>query len=297
MGRGEEPSFAARYAGAGVLLALVALFSALRPGSFPTSDNVLGILGNEAVSGIVALGILVPLAAGTYDLSVAGTMSLAVVQVTWLFQATGGAIPIPVAVLVVLLTAAAVGVANALLVARTGAEPFLVTLGTGTILYGLSQAVGDGETITRDVPAAFVRMGRGSFLGIPAAAVVFAVLALLLWYVLDRVPRTLSYVPAAVAAAVAGVVLAARLGSGPPGSGTAYLVPAYAAAFLGATMVRPGRVNVGGVVVAVLLLAVAVNGLQLLGAAFWVVDVVHGAALVAGVVLARKQAGTLLARE
>jgi ribose transport system permease protein len=307
MGTGEESSFAARYAGAGVLLALVAVFGALRPHEFATRGNLLGVAGNEAVTGIVALAVLVPLAVGTYDLSVGGTMSLAVVQVTWLFQTTHGRIPVAVAVLVVLATAVAAGAGNALLVARAGVDrrvAALGTLGTGAVLAGLAQMTSHGETITRDVPASFLRIGRGAVLRLPVTAFLFGVLALVLWQVVARLPALradrvvpVAYVTSAVLAATAGILLAARVGSGPPGAGAAYVVPAYAAALLGMSLVRPRRVNVAGTVLGVALLAVAVNGLQLLGGAFWVVDLVQGGALVAGVLLLRRRTATLLARE
>jgi ribose transport system permease protein len=314
----EGASFAERYAGVGFLLLLVAVFSALRPHLFPTTDNVIGIIGNEAVSGIVALGILVPLAAGAFDVSIGGMMTLAVVQVTWLFQATHGKLPIPVAILVVLLTAVVVGLANAALVVKAKVEPLIATIGTGTILSGLSQMIGNGETITRDIPPSFTRIGRAFVYRIPVTTIIFAVLALALWYVLTQTPAgrvlyatgagreaarlsgvrtnrvvTLSYVTAAVAAGIAGIVFAARLGSGPPGSGASYLLPAFATAFLGATMIKPGRFNVGGVVIAILIIAVGINGLQILGIPFWVVDLFQGTALVVAVLLSRLQAKRL----
>ncbi|HWL34902.1 MAG TPA: hypothetical protein VNQ77_01790 [Frankiaceae bacterium] len=304
MGTGEEPSFAERYGGVGVLIALVAVFGALRPSAFPTADNLLAVLGNEAVTGIVALGVLVPLAAGTADLSVGGMTTLAVVQVTWLFQATHGRMPVPVAVLVVLLTAVLAGLGNDLLVVRARLQPLvaaLVTLGTGAVLGGVAHVLGDGETVSRDVPRSFRAWGDSAVLRVPVTAIVFAALAVLLWYVLARVPREravpFAYVASAVAAATAGIVLAARLGSGPPGAGAPYLLPAYAAAFLGAATVRPGRFTVGGLVVAVAILAVVVNGTQHLGAPYWTVDVVHGVGLVVGVLLWRRLGGTLLARK
>ncbi|MDQ1713122.1 MAG: ribose transport system permease protein [Frankiaceae bacterium] len=314
----EGASFTERYAGVAFLLVLVATFSILRPRLFPTTDNFIGIIGNEAVSGIVALGILVPLAAGSFDVSIGGMMTLAVVEVTWLFQATHGHIPIPVAILLVLLTAVVVGLCNALLVVKAKVEPLIATIGTGTILSGLSQMIGNGETITRDIPPTFTKIGRAFVYRIPVTTIIFGVLAIALWYVLAQTPagrvlyatgagreaarlsgvRTdrvvmLSYVTAAVGAGIAGIVFAARLGSGPPGAGGSYLLPAFATAFLGATMIKPGRFNVGGVVVAILIIAVGINGLQILGIPFWVVDLFQGTALVVAVLLTKLQARRL----
>jgi len=317
-GEREGASFVERYAGVGLLIALVAVFSALKPTLFPTKENFIGIVGNEAVSGIVALGVLVPLAAGVFDVSIGGMMTLAVVQVTWLFQTTHGDMPIPLAIAITLAGAVVVGLLNSLIVVKGKVEPLIATIGTGTILSGLSQMIGNGETMTFDIPHAFTRIGRATLWQVPMTVIIFAVLALALHYVLALTPagrvlyatgagreaarlsgvRTdriiaMSYVASALAAAIAGIVFAARLGSGPPGAGGAYLLPAYATAFLGATMIRPGRFNVGGVVIAILILAVGINGLQIAGIPFWVVDVFQGTALVVAVLLSRFQASRL----
>ena len=71
-------------------------------------------------------------------------------------------------------------------------------------------------------------------------------------------------------ASLAGVVYGARIGAGPPNVGANYLLPAFAAAFLGSTMIRPGRFNVPGLVVAMFIVAIGINGLQLYGIPFWI---------------------------
>src|SRR5580658_2149926 len=79
-----------RYAGVLLLVFLIVLFSLWKPQLFPTYDNFVGILGNQAISGIIALGLLVPLSAGVFDISIGGGMTLAVVVVADLFQASNG---------------------------------------------------------------------------------------------------------------------------------------------------------------------------------------------------------------
>jgi ribose transport system permease protein len=87
-------------------------------------------------------------------------------------------------------------------------------------------------------------------------------------------------------AAFAGVIFAANIGSGSLTAGPPFLLPAFAAAFLGATTIKPGRYNAWGTLFSVLLLAVGTTGLQLAGAANWVTDVFNGAALVLAVTFA-----------
>jgi ribose transport system permease protein len=310
----EGASFAERYAGVGFLLALIVFFGIVEPDRFLTYNNFISLIRNESVAGIVALGVLIPLAAGSFDVSIGGTMTLACVFVMWQFQSTEGAMPIPIAILVVLATAVVIGVVNALLVVKAGVEPLIATIGTSTVLTGLSQLIGNGETITFHIPPNFTTIGRGELAGIPNTLVIFGALALVMWYVLAHTPAgrllyatgagreaarlsgvrtdrviTAAYITSAVAASIAGIVFAARLGSGPPGAGTPYLLPAYATAFLGATIIKPGRFNVAGLVVAMLIIAVGINGLQIMGIPFWVVDLFQGTALITAVLLTKLQ--------
>ena len=94
-----------------------------------------------------------------------------------------------------------------------------------------------------------------------------------------------AYIGSAVFASIAGILFAAKFGAGPPNIGGGYLLPAYAAAFLGSTIIRPGRFNVPGLVVAVFIVGIGINGLQLQGRAFWIVDVFQGGALLVAVVI------------
>jgi ribose transport system permease protein len=301
-----------RYAGVGVLALLVVLFSALKPDTFLSYNNIVGILGNEAILGILALGLLAPLAAGVFDISIGGVMTLAVVAVAYLFQSTQGSFPVPLAIAVVLAGAGVVGLINAALVVRAGVEPFIATIGTGSVLVGMSQLLANGTTIVNDIPASFTDFGRFQLGRIPIGVFVLAALGLIAWYVFEYTPfgrhlyatgaareatrltgirttrvLTIAFVCSALGAAIAGIVFAARLGSGPPDIGNGFLIGAYSAAFLGSTIIRPRRFNVLGLIVALLIIAVGVNGLQLLGLPFWVVETFQGMALIVAVLIGR----------
>lgn len=314
--RAGQATVIQRYAGVLVLLGLIALFSALEPDKFPTYNNVVGILGNSAILGILAVGLLAPLAAGVFDLSIGGAMTLAVVGVTFLFQTTGGSFPVPLAILVVLIGAIGIGLINSWLVVKQGIDPFIATIGTGSVMVGMSQLLANGTTISDDIPAAFTDLGRWDVARIPIGVFVLLALCLFAWYVLQQTPfgrhlyatgasreatrltgiRTtrvlqIAFVCSALAAAVAGVVFAARLGSGPPAIGQGFLIGAYSVAFLGSTIIRPGRFNVGGLIVALLIISIGVNGLQISGLPFWVVETFQGGALLVAVLLGRRKPG------
>jgi ribose transport system permease protein len=314
--RGEEEtrraSWLERYGGVVLLAAMIVVFSVTLPGKFLTYDNLIGIVTVQTVGGIVALGLLLPLAAGVFDISIGGIMTVAIVLVTWLFQTTGGDMPIPVAILITLAAGLVAGFVNGGLVIKARVDPFIATIGTSSVFLGISELIANGETIARDIPAAFTDIGRTEVLDLPLSIVYLAVLAAIVWYVLDHTPfgrhvyatgagreaarlsgvRTdriifITFLISALFATIAAVVYAARLGSGPPNTGAHYLLPAYASAFLGSTMIKPGRFNVPGLIVALFIVAVGINGLQLYGIPFWVVDTYQGLALILAVVLAR----------
>jgi len=316
--RDDEPRRASvleRFGGLVILAAMFILFSATLSGKFPTYDNLIGVVSNQTIGGIMALALLLPLAAGVFDISIGGAMTLAVILVTWLFQTTSGSMPIPVAILITLAVGVLIGCVNGLLVVKAKVDPFIATIATSTVLLGISEAIANGTTISADIPTAFTDIGRTNLGDVPITLLYMLVIAAVLWYVLEYTPfgrrvyatgagregarlsgvRTdrvifLSFIASATLATLAGIIYAARLGSGPPNVGANFLLPAYAAAFLGSTMIRPGRFNVIGLIVALFVVAIGINGLQLYGLAFWIVDVYQGLVLIAAVVLARARA-------
>jgi ribose transport system permease protein len=311
----DEPrrhSLLERYGGLGLLALMIVIFSITLPGKFLTYDNLIGVVSNQTIGGIMALALLLPLASGVFDISIGGAMTLAVVLVTWLFQTTGGNMPIPLAILITLVAGLLIGVVNGTLVIKARVDPFIATIGVSSVLLGLSEVIANGTTISSDIPSAFTDLGRTFVAKVPLTLAYVTVVALVLWYLLEQTPfgrrvyatgaardaarlagvKTdrvifLSFLASAVLASLAGVVYGARIGAGPPNVGGNYLLPAFAAAFLGSTMIRPGRFNVPGLVVALFIVAIGINGLQLYGIPFWITDLYQGTVLIVAVVVAR----------
>jgi len=300
-----------RYSGVLLLGALILAFS-IATSSFFTYQNFIGIADDQAVPAIISIGLLFPLASGVFDVSIAGVFSLSVVSVTGLFQATNGSMPVIPAVIIVLIGGCIAGLINALLIVRVRIDPFIATIGTSTVFEGLSQMIGNGSTIMFHIPQSFVSFGIAKFLGVPVDVLIVLGLALIAWYVLSQTPAgrmiyatgaardasrlsgirvnfvlTWSYVISAVLATAAGIIFAAQEGAGPPDTGGDFLLPAYATAFLGATIIKPGRFNVLGLLVAVMIIAVGINGLELVGLPFWIQDLFEGSALIGAVALTR----------
>jgi len=305
-----------RYSGLYVIAMLVVVFGIWLPETFLTSQTLKSVVDQQAITAMLALALVIPMSAGMFDLSIAAQLALSVVLATKL-QADGHSVWYAVGV--ALLSGLLVGIVNGIVVVRFNVNSFIATLGMSSLLAGAAFWVTGGQPVVTGISEGFIKAGRGEPFGVPLAVIYLVVFAALLWFVLEhtpagrylyaaggnpkaaklagvRVERTvfLSLVASATLAALAGVILAAKLGIGSHEVGDPYLLPAFAAAFLGSTQIKAGRVNVIGTIVAVYLLAVGVKGLQLAGAPVYVSHLFNGAALIIAVALAsrrRKLAG------
>jgi ribose transport system permease protein len=299
-----------RFSGLYVWVALVAVFGLWMPDLFLTADNARVVAGDQAITAMLALALVVPLAAGVFDLSIAAVLGFSSVVVAWC-QAQGLS-PLLGALLAVLV-GAAVGAVNGLVVVRLRVDSFIATLAMSSVLAAGAYWVTGGQQIVEGISPDFVAFGSGDVLGVPAPVYYMLALALLLWVFLEyrpggrylyavggnpqaarlaglRVDRVVfgSLVAAGTIAGFAGVILTAKLGTGNPTSGPPYLLPAFSAVFLGATQIKAGRVNVAGTLIAIYLLATGVKGLQLAGAPVYLNDLFNGLALILAVALAAR---------
>jgi ribose transport system permease protein len=276
--------------------------------TFFTRENMNIVLGDQAVTLIIAVALLLPLAAGYFDLSVGAITGVAAIATSAVMSKHGfGAFE---AILFGMVVAALIGAVNAVLVVVIGVNSFIATLGVATVLSGVVQLYTGGMPIQANIPESFSDFGTGKWLGVPRPVFAMAAVALVTWYVLTytpfgrylysigsnaraarlvgiRVDRSvfLAYVWSGVLCGIAGVVLASRTGGANPQVGPDYLFPAFAAAFLGASAIIPGRFNVVGTVLGVLFLAVTVSGITLAGVEPWVQPFFNGVALIAAVAL------------
>lgn len=298
------------------IVAIIA-FGALEPDVFLSEENFSTIFGSQAVLVVLVLGLLIPLTAGDYDLSIAGVLALSSMLVAILNAKHG--VPLGAAILVALAAGAAVGALNGAFVTLIGIDPFIVTLGTGTVLNGVVLWISDSQTIT-GVSDTLVEAVIGTkLLGVSLGFWYGIVLCAAVWFLFEYTPlgrrllfvgrgrrvaslsgfniarlRWGALVASGTIAALAGILYAGVTGGADPSSGASFLLPAYAAAFLGATAIVPGRFNPWGSVIAVYFLVTGITGLTILGAASWVQDVFYGSALVLAVALStlsRRRAG------
>jgi ribose transport system permease protein len=299
---------AARFALIGVLVLLWVGFSLKNSDVFATTSNLQAILAVQATTGLLALAVVVPLVAGQFDLSTGFQLGLAqslcavlVIDHHWS--------PI-LALVVVMAVGLVIGTVNGQLITRLSLPSFTTTLGVGMLVLGITEWVTENRVITGPAAAWFFDLGRMRLAGIPLPFIYLAVVAVLLFVLLeytvwgrrsyavganptaamlsginaDRQIRQ-SFVITGFLCALAGCVSMMSLGGSSPVIGLGSLLPAFAASFLGATAIRPGRYNVAGTVIAVYVIGVGITGLQQLGAQAFAQDLFNGTALLIALII------------
>jgi len=292
-----------------IFVVMFIVFSIWVPDTFLKWDTWKAMFDSQAVTAILAIGLVVALSAGAFDLAIGAELGFGAIVVAWLLVDKGVAV-VP-AIALTLLAGGLVGLANGLLVVKARIDSFIATLGMSSILLALIAWVSDSQQIL-GLPQSFQKLGTTEILGLTLPVYLMLATALVVWYLLERTPlgRRVyatggnieaarlagvrvaavvvgSLVVCGVIAAFAGLLVSANLATGDPTIGPSYLLPAFSAAFLGSTQFRGGRFNVWGTIVAVIVLATGVKGLQLAGAPIWIPDLFNGAALLLAVGLAK----------
>jgi ribose transport system permease protein len=254
--------------------------------------------------------LLLPLTAGDYDLSVAATLTLAAMTLAILNVNHGW--PIWAAILAALAAGLAVGLVNGFLVVVLEIDSLIATLGSQTFITGVVLWISDSQTISGISESLIDWVVLKRLFGIPLEFYYGIALGLVLFYVFELMPvgRRLLFVgrgrsvarlsgirvgrlrwgalaASGLISAFAGVLYAGTLGSADPTSGLQFLLPAFAAAFLGATTIIPGRFNPLGSIAALYFLVTGITGLQLLGAQSYIQNLFYGAALIFAVTLSQ----------
>lgn len=298
-----------RYSGLLGIGALILGFSLYLPGLFFKEVTFRSIISNQAITGFLALGALVPLAAGLIDLSFASVAGLSLVVAVKLSMHAG--ISIWVIALIAVMCALACGLVSGILVAFLKLDSFIVTLGMSSLVLGIAERLTDNYTLYGKFGPKFTKLGQGNIGPFPYLTLALVALAILVWIWLEHTPagrytlavgsnpvaarlsgvsvaRThlMTLVASSTVAGIGGVLLAAQVGNGSTTTGPGYLLPSIAALFLGATQVRD-RANVLGTIIAIFLLGTGIKGLQLAGAATWVTDVFNGGVLIVAIAAAR----------
>ncbi|WP_213571439.1 ABC transporter permease [Rhodococcus sp. USK13] len=293
-----------------LLLVLVATFSVLEPTYFATVDNARTILVTQTVLATLAMSALFTLVVGQFDLSIGAQLGLAQVVLPGLLSRYD--VDLGTGIVITIAVTTVIGAFNGVLVAKLRLNSFIATLGVATILQATVLWYSGGRVIFEGLPPSLTGLSTAEIVGIPLPIVYIAILAILAWLVLERTPlgrrmeavgvgheaarlsginadgiTILAFCFGGALAGAAGVLQASQIGSGNPALGPEFLLPAFAAVFLGATAFKVGRFNLWGTIVAVLTVATGVAGLNLMGVPQWVNPLFNGVALLLAVTAAR----------
>jgi ribose transport system permease protein len=298
-------------------IAFLIIFGILSPHIFLTSSTLHLVASEQAVSGIMAIAILIPITCGQFDLSIGANANLTgivavVVQINWHWSAG-------LAVLLGIAVGALIGIVNGFLVVKIKINSFIATLAMGSILSAFVVIVTNSNQPPTVTSTAWNDLSQISVGGYQIVVVYLLVLGLLTWWLLDYTPLgryfyaiggnaesarlagvrvgRWTWTSLIISGAIAGFagILYTSL-SGPSLTfGSTLLLPAFAAAFLGSTQLQPGKFNIWGTLIAIYVLATGVEGLQLVSGQQWLGDMFNGVALIVAVGLAVARGGSVRA--
>ena len=298
-----------RYAILIVFAAMIVSFGIAIPSTFLSIGNLSNILGGQAVLFILVMAVMLPTVMGDFvDLSLGSSLGLSAMTLAVLNVQHGW--PVVLACLAGIGAALVVGLINVFFVVYFDNDPFIVTLGTMTIVQGVIYIICGNNDVGIVSGHLSNWVFNNNFLSIPLEFYYGLAIFLVVWYMLSFTPvgqralvigqsrevarlsgvrvnraRSWAFILAAGIAGIAGVAYAATNGTVDPTAGSALILPAYAAVFLGTTAIRPGRINALGSLVAVYFLATGTAGLELLGTQSYIQQIFYGAALVAAVTI------------
>jgi ribose transport system permease protein len=309
------------YSAVWLLAVFVLVFGIAQPATFLSPLSLSLVLSDQVTIGMISLALLIPLAAGAFDVSVGANLALSVALLAWI-ELNTHMHPL-LACVISIVACTAVGVVNGFIVVRLRVHSFIATLGVSQVLAALTLFISNNQQIVGAFSTDFENFVQNQFLGVGLDVFYLLALALILWYVLEHTPAGryvyatggnpeaarlagvptgrvvwASYVASGAICGIAGVIFAAKVTIFSTSFGPPLLFPAFAAVFFGSTQIK-GRPNVWGTLLAMYALAVGVKGLQLslAGGEFWVTPLLNGLSLLGAVILAsrhrRRGAATL----
>jgi ribose transport system permease protein len=285
-------------------LALIVFFMVFAR-NFASPQNLLNVAKDTSFLAILAIGFMLALRVGELDLSIAETASLCAVVAGFMIQSRYSPAS---AVALALAVGLMIGVVNGFAVTVLKVPSLIATLGAAAIAKGLAFAITQGVSFVGRWPVEFTGLARGVTLGIPNLLLFFAGVALFASVLLNwtrtgahmiatgeadeaarlagiqtKQMKRLGLMLSGLLAGLAAVLLAANVSSAAPNMAGDYFLYAIAAVLLGMTMFDPGKPNVAGTVLAAIVLKVLGNGLVLIGAAYYVQDIVLGVIIIGSV--------------
>jgi ribose transport system permease protein len=288
----------------GLIIFLLFVFLSITTSSFLTWENLVNLLRQTSINGVIALGMLLVIITAGIDLSVGGVVAISGIINALLAQQ---GVPLAVTIPVSLLAGAAVGLLNGVLVYDFGITPFIATLGTVTIVRGLVMIL-SGARMVADLPAGFAHLSMSTLLGIPTMFLIWMALFAAIWMVLRytqlgrnmfiigssqevarlsgiRLRRNIYaiYGLCSLYAAIGGLLLSSRLSMGVPTAGIGYELDAIAAVVIGGASLFGAAGSALGAVLGAVIMQTIHNGGTLLGIDPFVLQIIIGALILLSV--------------
>lgn len=295
------------------LVILIAVVGILSP-SFFTVPNLLNVLRQTSINGVIAAGMTFVILTGGIDLSVGSILAFSGAVAA---NCVASGQSILVTVVLTLLIGGGIGLLNGIIISKGNLQPFIVTLATMTILRGATLVFTDGKPIslgTSTGAIGFGKIGGGSILGIPTPVIMMIVTFGICYYVLtqtkigrytyalggneeatklsglnaDRI-KMFVYTISGLLASVAGIIITSRLFSAQPNAGSGYELDAIAAVVLGGTKLAGGKGKISGTIIGALIIGVLSNALNLLNVSSYFQMIAKGVVILIAVLLDRKK--------
>ena len=299
-----------------ILIALILIFTILKPRDFLSVKNILNIISQIAPLGIVSIGLTFLMAMRYYDLSIGYLVSLAGVVVTTLFghgfSELGGI------VVTVVVLGGLVGLLNGSIVTFLRVPPLVVTIGVGFICFGVIYVITGGKAVHYGIPPHFKVWGSGMIGVIPVPVIILAIVSVISIIVFQKTSfgrylyaignnettsylsgvkiklvKMTSFILCSVFACLTGILLASESMVGHTTAGERYLLHSLTAAFLGTSLFRKGEGNIWGTLIGVVILGVAYNGMTMLGTPYTLREVITGVILILALAISRKRKSEL----
>jgi len=312
----DNKNLMSKVSGLGPVLALIVLAlltTAMNP-SFLDPNNLLNLLRQVSINGLIAFGMTFVILTGGIDLSVGAILALT--SALSAMMITSG-VPTLIAMLVGIVIGGILGGVNGLIITKGGAAPFIASLATMTIFRGATYVFTNGNPITGKAmnnSFIFQFIGRGYFFGIPVPVILMMIAFIILYVLLHKmtfgrktyalggnekaafvsgikvnITKTWIYVISGIMSSAAGMVLISRLSSAQPDAGTGFEMDAIAAVVLGGTSLAGGRGRIFGTLIGALIIGTLNNGMNLIGISSFYQQIVKGIVIIIAVLLDRRK--------
>ncbi|WP_078430749.1 ABC transporter permease [Alkalihalobacterium alkalinitrilicum] len=283
-------------------LGIIIIFSILSPSSFASFDNFINITRQISFLVIIALGATLVMAVKEFDLSIGAMASLGGV-LSALLAASGT--PIIFCLLVPIIVGFVVGFFNGAIVTKFKVLSFVTTLAMGTVIGGVTFWLTGGATVFENIPEGFKFLGQSKLAFLPTLSVIMFVLVIIFWYIMSQTSlgrrlyaiggnekasevsginiaryKNIAFALCGMLAAFTGALLASRLGSAHPTGGDGFFLNAYAAVFLGMTIVKNGVPNILGTLFGAAIIGIMANGLTILEVPSFIQNIITGAIII-----------------